>query len=100
MTKEDKVSRAQKILQANFLKAAMMENPVEREKAMSRLQVLQADLNKGESLSAIEELGGIDKQDSGSPTNALQNIMKNANNKVEINSTQIELAKVAEMKQK
>jgi len=38
--KVKKISRAQKILQANFLKAAQMDDPIKREWAMSRLQIL------------------------------------------------------------
>ena len=37
-------------MQANFLKAAQMDDPVKRENAMSRLQLLQAQVNKGENL--------------------------------------------------
>ena len=40
--KEARISRAQKILQANFLKAAQMDDPVKREQAMSRLFALQS----------------------------------------------------------
>jgi len=37
-------------MQASYLKAAQMDDPIEREKAMSRLQILQTNLNKGEGI--------------------------------------------------
>ena len=59
-SKEDgqaaRISRAQKILQANFLKAAQMDDPIERQNAMQRLFVLQAQANIGQNLEEIEKL--------------------------------------------
>lgn len=42
----------------------MMDDPIEREKAMAKLFTLQAQANKGENLSEIEAIGGITEEET------------------------------------
>lgn len=49
-----------------------MDDPVKREWAMSRLQILQTKLNKGESIEAIEALAEGSPRLLADPNQALQ----------------------------
>ena len=53
---KDKVEKAQRLLQANFLKAVMIDDPALREFAITRLQNVQKKVNKGEDLDKIEAM--------------------------------------------
>lgn len=75
-------------MQANFLKAAQMDDPVEREKAMTRLQSLQVQANKGQNLEEIEALAhDLPYAKTGDPSTALMSAKNEANAKEEMSKT-------------
>ena len=68
---------------------------------MTRLQVLQGKLNQGESLEVVEALTkALPLSGAESPKVALERAKQEAFAREQINSTQAELARVAEMKKK
>ena len=87
--KLDHVKRVQKLLQANFLKAAQMDDPEERAAAMTKLQRLQIQTNNGENLEIIESM----LTDEGKAAfSSLEKVKEQAKAKVEINETQVQLS--------
>lgn len=58
-----------------------MDDPVKREWAMSRLQILQSKLNKGESIGAIEALADESPRLLNDPKKALKSIKETAERK-------------------
>ena len=76
------------MLQANFLKAAQLDDPIEREQAMTRLQVLQGKLNQGESLEVVEALAkALPLSGGDSPKVALERAKQEAIARERITST-------------
>ena len=77
-----------------------MDDPVERQNSMQRLFVLQAQVNNGQNLEEIEKLTDDSPYKDDDPGKALKTAKAEASNKQSMNETQLELAKVIELRKK